>query len=79
MVLNKALCHISVKLEGENDIVQFAYDTIINSKFDNNANTPKNIENYKKKPRNIRQSLILDADQKLLCRNYATSDPEFCF
>ena len=73
----------SEKLEGENDVVQFADDTIIICKFEQNANILQKIEKILEQTDKYltENQLTLNADktEMLLFTNHTISDPDFSF
>ena len=73
----------SDKLEGENDVVQFADDTIIICKFERNENILQKIEKiFEQTDKYLTENqLTLNADktQMLLFTNHTISDPDFSF
>ena len=73
----------SEKLEGENDVVQFADDTSIICKFERNENFPQKIEKIlEQTDKHLTENqLTLNADktEMLFFTNHTNSDPEFSF
>ena len=73
----------SEKLEGENDVVQFADDTSIICKFERNENIPQKIEKILEQTDKYltENQLTLNADEieMLFFTNQTNSDPEFSF
>ena len=71
------------KLEGENDVVQFADDTNIICKFERNENVPQKIEKLLEQTDKYltENQLTLNADktEMLFVTNHSNSDPEFSF
>ena len=73
----------SEKLEGENDVVQFADDTSIICKFEPNENIPQKIEKIIEQTDKYltENQLTLNGDktEMLFFTNHTNSDPEFSF
>ena len=73
----------SERLEGENDVVQFADDTSIICKFERNENIPKKIEKILEKTDKFltENQLFFNADKTVMLffTNHTNSDPEFSF
>ena len=73
----------SEKLEGENDVVQFADDTSFICKFERSENIPQKIEKILEKTNKYltENQLTLNADttEMLFFTNHTYSDPEFSF
>ena len=73
----------SEKLEGENDVVQFADDTSIICKFECNENIPHNIEKILEQTDKYltenQHTLNADKTEMLFFTNRTNSDPEFFF
>ena len=71
----------SEKLEGENDVVQFADHTSIICKFERNENIPqKNVKILEQTDKYLTENqLTLNADktEMLFFTNHTNSDPEF--
>ena len=74
--------NFSEKLEGENDVVQFADDTSIICKFERNENIPPKMEKKEQTDKYLTENhLTLNADktETYFFTNHTNSDPEFSF
>ena len=73
----------SEKLEGENDIIQFADDTSIICKFERNENIPQRIEKKLEQTDKYltENELAINADktEMLFFTDHTNSDPEISF